>query len=311
MSKKKPNNDRKKFKNMPIEDRVKLVESIYIHFPRNEKTVKAIREHHAHAKFASEPEGLLIQGETGAGKTTILKLYMKGYPRIHDAETTRVPVLYAKVPTPATCKQLVTKILEAIGDPAAERGTQISQTLRLKRYFDVCQVELLVLDEFQHFQDRDSQKVLKTVSDWLKLLMEETGIPIVLVGLPYSHTILDAPGNEQLKRRFATRIELGPFGYDSSQERQDFRRFLTMIDEKLPLAEKSNLADPGMALCVYEATNGVVAHVMKLIRRATVIALESNREKITLDILAIAYEQRLASNDPEKDNPFGDIAMAA
>jgi len=311
MSKKKPNNDRKKFKNMPIEDRVKLVESIYIHFPRNEKTLKAIREHHAHAKFASEPEGLLIQGETGAGKTTILKLYMKDYPRIHGPETTRVPVLYAKVPTPATCKQLVTKILEAIGDPAAERGTQISQTLRLKKYFDVCKVELLVLDEFQHFQDRDSQKVLKTVSDWLKLLMEETGIPIVLVGLPYSHTILDAHGNEQLKRRFATRIELGPFGYESSQERQDFRRFLNMIDEKLPLVEKSNLADPSMALCIYDATDGVVAHVMKLIRRATVIALESNREKITLDILAIAYEQRLASNDPEKDNPFGDIAMAA
>ena len=311
MSKKKPNKDRKKYKNLPIEDRVQMVESLYIHFPRNEKTLKAIREHHTHAKFASEPEGLLIQGETGAGKTTIIKLYMKDYPRTYAEETTTVPVLYARVPTPATCKQLVTKLLEAIGDPAAERGTQISQTLRLKKYLEVCKVELLVLDEFQHFQDRDSQKVLKTVSDWLKLLMEETGIPIVLIGLPYSHTILDTHGNEQLKRRFATRITLGPFGYESSQERQDFRRFLNMIDEKLPLAEKSNLADPSMALCVFEATGGVVAHVMKLIRRATVIALESNRETITLDILALAYEQRLASNDPEKENPFGDIAMAA
>ncbi len=212
MSKKKPNKDRKKYKNLPIEDRVQMVESLYIHFPRNEKTLKAIREHHTHAKFASEPEGLLIQGETGAGKTTIIKLYMKDYPRTYAEETTTVPVLYARVPTPATCKQLVTKLLEAIGDPAAERGTQISQTLRLKKYLEVCKVELLVLDEFQHFQDRDSQKVLKTVSDWLKLLMEETGIPIVLIGLPYSHTILDTHGNEQLKRRFATRLTLGPFG---------------------------------------------------------------------------------------------------
>jgi len=58
---------------------------------------------------------------------------------------------------------------------------------------EACKVELLILDEFQHFQDRDSLKVLKTASDWLKLLMDENGVPIVLAGLPYSHTVLDAP----------------------------------------------------------------------------------------------------------------------
>jgi Cdc6-like AAA superfamily ATPase len=307
MSKTKTDTDRKKYKNTTIEDRVLMVENLYIHFPRNEKAFKAIRDHHAHARFANEPEGLLIQGECGAGKTTILKLYMKDYPRIHTQESTRVPVLYAKVPVPATCKNLATKILTAIGDPAAERGTQVSQTLRLKRYLEACKVELLILDEFQHFQDRDSLKVLKTASDWLKLLMDENGVPIVLAGLPYSHTILDAYGNEQLQRRFATRIELEPFGYETSQERQDFRRFLKVIDDKLPLVEKSDLADPNTALCIYEATQGVVASVMKLIRRATSIALESNRERITSEMLSLAYEQRLAASNPGQPNPFVEI----
>ncbi len=133
----------------------------------------------------------------------------------------------------------------------------------------------------------------------------------MLAGLPYSHTILDANGNEQLQRRFAVRIELEAFRYESSRERQDFRRFLNVIDDNLPLAEKSGLAEPGTSLCIYEATHGVVAGVMKLIRHATVIALESNREKITTEILSMAYEQRLAANNPSKSNPFGDIAMAA
>ena len=44
---------------------------------------------------------------------------------------------------------------------------------------------------------------------------------------------------------------------------------------------------------------------------ATVIALESNREKLTLEILSLAYEQRLAANRPSKPNPFGDIALVA
>src|SRR5260370_35258609 len=120
MPKKKPNNDRNKYKKLPIEDRVQMVESLYIHFPRNEKTLNAIREHHAHAKFASEPEGLLIQGETSAGKTTIIKLYLKDYPRTNAEEITTGPVLCARVPTPTPGKQLVTKLVEAISYPPYE-----------------------------------------------------------------------------------------------------------------------------------------------------------------------------------------------
>lgn len=236
---------------------------------------------------------------------------MKDYPRRHTPEKTIVPVLYTRVPVPATCKSLVSRLLIAISDPAAEKGSQISQTLRLKRFLEMCGVELLILDEFQHFQDRDSHKVLRTVSDWLKLLMDETGVPIVLVGLPYSHTILDAPGNEQLQRRFGGRIELEAFRYSTSKERQDFRRFLNVIDDKLPLAEKSDLADPSTALCIFEATNGVIGNVMKLIRHATRFALESNQEKLTMEILGLAYEQRLAANNPGKPNPFGTVALVA
>lgn len=303
--------DRKTYKKVPIEDRIQMVERLYIDFPRNQSALNAIGNCHSHAKLSKGSEGILIQGDTGAGKTTVVKLYMQDYPRRVTEEVTIVPVLYATVPVPATCKSLVTTLLTAIGDPAAERGTQVLQTLRLKRYIEACQVELLILDEFQHFQDRDSLKVLKTVSDWLKVLMDETGVPIVLAGLPYSHTILDDENNEQLRRRFALRIELEPFGFKTSRERQDFRRFLNVIDEKLPLAERSDLADPGTAFCIYEATGGVVAHVMKLLRRATVIALESNREKLTTEILSLAYEQRLAANNPHKTNPFGDIALVA
>jgi type II secretory pathway predicted ATPase ExeA len=309
--KKKTNTNRDRYKKMPIEDRIQLVEDLYIHFPRNESALKAIKDCHTHAKAANEAEGLLIQGDTGAGKTTIIKLYMRDHPRTSTEDRSSVPVLRASVPVPATCKSLATTLLIAIGDPAAEKGTQLSQTHRLKKYFEVCNVELLILDEFQHFQDRDSLKVLKTVSDWLKLLMDQTNVPIVLAGLPYSHTILDEPGNEQLQRRFATRIELQPFLYETSKERQDFRRFLNAIDDKLPLAEKSNLADPGTALCIYEATDGVVAHVMKLVRRATVITLECGQEQLTVANLALAYEQRLAANNPGKANPFGEIALAA
>jgi len=46
-----------------------------------------------------------------------------------------------------------------------------------------CQVELLILDEVQHFRDRDSRRVLENASNWLKTLIKETGVACVLVGL--------------------------------------------------------------------------------------------------------------------------------
>lgn len=50
---------------------------------------------------------------------------------------------------------------------------------------------------------------------------------------------------------------------------------------------------------------------MKLVRQATGIAVESCREKLTMEILALAYEQRLAVNNPGKPNPFGTVALFA
>lgn len=148
--------DRKTYKKVPIEDRIQMVERLYINFPRNQSALNAIGNCHSHAKLSKEPEGILILGDTGAGKTTVVKLYMRSHPRIVTEEATVVPVLYATVPVPATCKSLVTALLTAIGDPAAEKGSQVTQTLRLKRYIEACKVELLILDEFQHFQDRES-----------------------------------------------------------------------------------------------------------------------------------------------------------
>ena len=69
--------DRKAYKKVPVEDRIQMVESLYINFPRNQSALNAIGNCHSHAKLSKEPEGILILGDTGAGKTTVVKLYMR------------------------------------------------------------------------------------------------------------------------------------------------------------------------------------------------------------------------------------------
>jgi Cdc6-like AAA superfamily ATPase len=255
------------------------------------------------SKISAEPECMVIKGDLGLGKTTLGKAFVRDYPRVITEEKTVIPVLLVKVPIPATVKGFASAILKAFGDKAYNKGVTISQTLRIYDYIRDCKTDLMIFDDFQHFIDRESLKVLRTLSDWLKNLIDETGKPIIVVGMPSCDAVLDHPQNEQLRRRFSTREYLEPFGW-RKDERSGLRTFLDMVDEKLPLLECSHLSNFNTAYLIHKATGGTIAYIMKLVRRAAALALEDGVEKIDYDHLAQAYEELLAQNNPTMKNPF-------
>jgi type II secretory pathway predicted ATPase ExeA len=289
---------------MSKEERCRLAESIFVQHPRLNSLIEIIKHAHRYSRIAAEPECVFIGGPPGAGKTTLLEHYKLQFPAVDHGEIIEVPVLCGRVPSKATDKNLVTTLLMGLGDPAAHKGSAFNQTTRLKLFVKECGVRLIILDEFQHFLDKDSWKVLKNVSDWLKNLIDEAKVPIILIGMPYAAQILDAPGNEQLQRRFAVRASLDSFGWKTPEERIEFRAFLKAVDEHLPLLQRSHLADPLMAFRFYCATNGRVGKVMKIVRRATELALDQGLEHLSLEILAYAYANRLLADHPDRDNAF-------
>jgi Cdc6-like AAA superfamily ATPase len=289
---------------MSIAQRKELVERIYVKFPKLDDLYAKIKHCLEYSKISAEPECMVIKGPLGSGKTTLIKAFARDYPRRRTSERTIVPVLALRVPIPASVKSLVEAMLFAFGDKAFNKGSTTSQTIRLRGYIEDCETVLIVLDEFQHFMDRDSLKVLRTLSDWLKNLIDETRKPIIVVGMPSCDSVLDEPQNEQLRRRFSTRECLEPFGWSNKEQRDEFRKFLTLLDELLPLIEYSQLSSFNMAFSIYKATGGTIAYIMKLIRMAAALALEDGVEKIDYDHLAQAYEELLAVNSPAEKNPF-------
>ena len=301
------------FSKMSKLERQKLAERIFIEYPRLTKLLEKIKHCHEYSKIAAEPECMFISGYAGTGKTTLYEYYERQHPRTLNENGVHIPVLSAAVPQRATEKTLVSELLCRMEDPAAERGSAYNQTSRLKMFINDCGVEIVFLDEFQHFVDRDSEKVLKNVSDWLKNLINATRRPIVLIAQPYAEQVLDAPGNEQLQRRFLLRETLEPFGWmnddESGPERKndkknEFRAFLGVVDGLLPFNKLSNLSQPITAFRFYCATNGRVNKVMAIVRKATELALDDSLEALDLDVLAEAYEERLAKTQPDRPNPF-------
>src|SRR5947209_17585398 len=224
-----------------LEERILKAEAIYVLSPDLQEVKDTIQHCHHYSRYSREPKCLLITGRSGVGKTSLAEYYMLDYPRIETEEGLKVPILYLKIEVPATPKNLVSALLAALGDPMAEKGNIGSQTRRLRKFLKDLKTELIILDEFQHFIDRDSLKVLKTISDWLKLLIDNAKIPVILMGMPYSRIILDTRGNEQLKRRFSLRRLIEPFGWGGAKDEQkDFRSFLKLVDEEMPFNKRAN-----------------------------------------------------------------------
>lgn len=288
-----------------LEERISRIESIYVLSPYLSDVFETIKYCHRYSKLYREPKCLLITGRPGVGKTSLAEYYIKDYPRVETDESVEVPVIYLKIEVPATPKNLVSTLLATLGDPAADRGDIGSLTRRFRKFLKELRTELIIIDEFQHFIDKDSLKVLKTISDWLKLLIDNAKVPVVLMGMPYSRIILDTRGNEQLKRRFSLRRSIEPFSWGAtSKEQEDFRNFLKFVDNQLPFNKRADLAGKIMAFRFYCATNGVVHYVMDIIREAALAAIKQSLKTVTLDVLAGAYDETLASAYPDRENPF-------
>ncbi len=121
--------------------------------------------------------------------------------------------------------------------------------------------------------------------------------------MPDSNKIFKA--NEQLDNRFEMRLTMPPFKYEKKEEILLFRTFLKNIDEKLPFADRSNLADPKLASKLYYASYGITRTVIKIIRRAAKLSAKHGKDFISEDYLQASFSDMEHSIRPYMINPFG------
>jgi len=256
---------------------------------------------HRRGLDAGVPGGLLITGQTGSGKSTLAEFYRAYFPRQDIEDRTVTPVLIVTTPESPSVKSLAEAVLIALGDPVASKGTAEEKTRRIFRYLKECRVELLIIDEFQHFYDSGKKSQAKKVTDWLKNLFNISNIPGVLVGLPRSVMVIRA--NPQLQRRFSAPFYLKPFGFEGPKERGEFRGVLKKIYEALPLP-CPELHEANLSHRFYIASCGLFDYLAKIIDRAVQIAGEEGHTELTQKHFARAFKDEVWRDVPDKLNPF-------
>jgi hypothetical protein len=163
-------------------------------------------------------------------------------------------------------------------------------------------VEMIILDELQNYENIETSKGAAILANWLKNLALNSGIPIVLIGMPNSQAFFSI--NAQLSRRFAWRIRIDPMPYETAEEQDKVHDLLAAVDIALPLQNLSDLQSSSTGSRLYYAANGYIGYVMTIVRMGVAIALRKREEVLTMEILSEAFERHVHKAIPEKINPF-------
>lgn len=250
-------------------------------------------------------QNLLVLGESGTGKTTLCRDFVTRHPQLVLSERDVIPVLHVPIPPAATIASVTEAMLSRLGDPAPTMGTVSAKTARAVKLARAVSVELLLFDEAQHIQDRGKLPSQYLVGDWLKTVMDEIGVPTVLLGLPRVNQLLQV--NEQVRRRFSRRryLQMGQNG-ESSVESECLQLFLS-LGENFPIPLTcGNFGWNEMAQRVYFACDGRVAYIKKLLSGSIRIALERDSNRVDPGILEAAFTTEVWWEGVGPLNPFNE-----
>ncbi|MBR7782116.1 TniB family NTP-binding protein [Undibacterium luofuense] len=252
----------------------------------------------------AESRHTLLVGESGAGKTWIARYLQFIYPANRQDGNMVMPILYVETPAVPTLKGLAEAILVSLGDPIFYRGTASDKRRRALEFMRECKVQLIIFDEFQHFYDHGRNQSLLAVADWLKLFIEDANRPCLLMGLPRCENILHV--NEQLRRRFSTRLELSAFSIDSENGEIEFRSLLKEMEITFSKKKTSGLAEVDLARRIYFACNGLIGYLKKLLIGAFEIMISENKISLDCHLLEQAFVQEIWRDGVGVLNPFND-----
>lgn len=248
--------------------------------------IDALAKLHARARAkkggrALKARGLLLMGNAGAGKSTVLELYEELNPQISTPDGTRKPVLVVEVPATPTKRALVAAILGRMGYAASKDLNSFDLIEDITRKAQLLGVEMIILDEAHHIlHAKDKQDI----SEFLKSLLNRAGAGIVFAGLPDLQVLQTS---SQFDRRLQPDVTLRAYDWTNMAERVEFLGLLHKLEaEYLRLPEPSGLADQAFARRLYTATRGEIGLVTKYISQALLLAKRRQLPRISLELLA-------------------------
>lgn len=244
----------------------------------------------------------ILHGHSGCGKSTLCHLLLSEHPRFVVPERDVVPLLYTAVPALATISSVNEALLAELGDPFPTKGTNSAKTNRLITLIEGCRVCMVILDEVQHVHDRGQSPTIYKVADWIKNLLDLSGRPFLLTGLPRVVGLLRT--NEQLRRRFGSELILDRMILNNDEAATEFASLVASLLEVLPVPSALDLKDEETVERLYYASDGRVGYLVSLLHGGLLLAYLLEIDRIDCNLLERAFIEQIWNGGIGKLNPF-------
>lgn len=292
--------------NTEVAQKIALFRSIVIQYPRQLELHDRLNYLQALGRHSrGEPQmGLRVLAPTGSGKSTAARIYKRLVESGAPPSSERVPVLLLPLNSATTSRRLMVQILQALGDPIAEKGTEQALQARAVNYMRRLGVELLIIDEIQHLTYRSSAKI--DVTDALKSFLDAGVAPIAFLGTEDALPLFES--NLQLNGRLIAPFDMPKLDVAKAEERSLFASFVAALchemEKKQLFPAPITLVRPEVLGGLMEVTDGVIGRVSRLFEVAVEIALRRGAVSFEVDDISAAVEQWAIPQSFASRNPF-------
>jgi hypothetical protein len=219
---------------------------------------------------------LLLYGDTGMGKTKIIRKFLREHPACFDEGTgiTSMPVVAMQMPPEPVERDIYSELLAALGAPGPTDGTAQRQKEVCRRLLRSMGTRMLIIDEI-HAMLAGSFRQQRIFLNAIRFLANDLKIPLVCAGTDLARQALLT--DAQLAERFEA------FHLERWKNDARLAQLLASLATILPLRRPSNLATTAIRKRVLDLTHGVTVRIFRLIETVAVEAIRSGAECITVD----------------------------
>lgn len=293
---------RETWRGAAVEDRQKfMATSMHVSHPAFVRAAREIKRRMHRCKNEGQGAGVLVLAPSGAGKTHLCRILKRQWNDDVSAQITKVPVVKFDIPPKPTERAMGRAMLEAMGDPAWQKGTALDALDRIRVIVPKIGTRVILIDNVQDIPEKRLDAGIRQLGTWIRSVIEVSGALVVLLGTPSARKIVYA--NSQLKRRMTKQLHIDYFYIDTPVDFAHFKHFLSKVCEALPLADDVNLQDD-LVREIHFATFGIPDYIFQLFIEAVAFAVGDGREDLAREDFIRAFPVLHQDAVSVDGNPF-------
>ncbi|SSC70279.1 unnamed protein product [Ciceribacter sp. T2.26MG-112.2] len=241
-------------------------------YPRAKQVLERLNQLLDHPRGTRMPS-LAIYGDSGMGKTMIMKRFRDQHPPSFSALTGKLktPVLAMEMTSRPGERRFYAELLTLLGAPQRPRADIAQMEQAAMRIMEAIGVQVLVIDEVHNILAgtyREQRIVLNT----LRFLSNRLQISLVCFGVNDAREAIG--GDVQLARRFEQ------FTLSRWAANDQFEILIALILRNTPLRQPSVLTAKSLRRML-QISEGITANLFYIVNTLAIDAIESGQERIT------------------------------